>query len=102
MGTRDTVAIVSAELTIPSGKRYIRVQKEVADPDDPEDIETISGGSEGMRIILVPYDTDNSFTLKHNVDNIWINAEGDHTANNSADHCELIYNGSTWYDLSLK
>lgn len=102
LGAPSTIAVNSSkELIIPSGVRFVIVQKY---DTDPQEIETITLGDEadGVRLVIVPSTAAHSFKLMHDVDNIYIHAEADHTASVSNDFCELIYNGSYWYDHVLK
>ena len=66
-----------------------------------DDLETINGGSENMRLVLKANTTGRSVVLKDGVGNLQIN--GDFTMSNQSDFIELIYNTDRapfWYELS--
>ncbi len=91
------------ELTIQSGVININssihnVDTESASPTD--DLDTISGGSEGFRLILMANNSGRTVVLKDLTGNLQLN--GDFQMTNRADRIELLYDENTdfWYELS--
>lgn len=93
---------IGAELTIASGiitvgSSYIRVDTEADAASD--DLDTISGGSNGDRLVLRASDSGRSVVVKDNTGNI--QCAGDCTLDNIQDTIELIYDAAqaAWLEI---
>ena len=89
------------ELTIATGvvtatKSYHTIDTESDAASD--DLDTINGGSEGMRLVIRAVNSGRTVVVKDATGNIA--CAGDFTMDNVEDTMELIYDGSNWLELS--
>jgi hypothetical protein len=91
----STVGITATELTIASGvvtatRGYHLVDTESDGASD--DLDTISGGVDGMRLTIRPAHTDRTVVVKDGTGNI--QGPGDVTLDSSHDTCSMIYDAT--------
>jgi hypothetical protein len=94
----------SAQLTIASGAITITASNHQLVNEGgaaSDDLDTISGGSSGDLLILSTAANPQDVVIKDGTGNIELNiADGDCTLGNVRDRIMLVYQGSTWYEIS--
>lgn len=94
IGDGTVLTISSGEITVTGS--YHAVNTEASASTD--DIDTISGGVVGQRLVIRALDQTRTVVLKNNTDNLRL--AGDCILDNSTDTIELIYSGTNWLELS--
>jgi len=94
--------LAASELTISSGA--VTATKSLHDVDTEsdgasDDLDTISGGTEGDILIIRAEHTDRTVVAKDGTGNL--NLGGDRTLDNTQDRLMLVNNGSGWDELSF-
>jgi len=89
--------ISAGEITVGFASFYV-VDTELLSAAD--DLETINGGQEGMRIILRALDSSRVITLKRTGGNIRLDNGTDKVLSGSLDNIELIYSDAFWRQIS--
>jgi len=92
LGDLSTLIISTGAITITTG--YHKVQSESGTTDD---LTTINGGSIGQILVLTVLYT-HTVTVKDNTDNLRLS--GDFILTHDLDTLTLIYNGTTWNEIS--
>ncbi len=69
-----------------------------------DDLDTINGGTDGMRLILKTSATSGDVTLKHNTGNILLQGDQDFELQDVTWHIELLYDGiaDKWIELTRR
>lgn len=97
MGNSVEKTIASAAIN-PTRYTFIRVDTENNDATD--DLETISGASQGDILILRAENTARTVVVKHNVDNIYLQGVTDISLDDASKYLMLIYGpDSLWHDF---
>ena len=98
-----TLATLSSILTIAAGvitvtKSHHQTDTEAAAASD--DLDTISGGSDGQLLILCCNNDARTVVVKNGTGNLKLNVAGDFSLDNSLDYIMFIKRGSNWLELS--
>lgn len=91
-----------SELTIASGAITVTQACHTVDTqdDDPtDDLDTISGGTNGMLLFIRPENDARTVVVKHGTGNIWISGGADVTLDDVRDLIALVYDGTKWSDV---
>lgn len=94
-----------AELTVSSGAITITNSLHTVDTESDaasDDLDTINGGVDGMRLILRAANSARDVVVKHNTGNILLDGSTDFTLDTVWDQIELIYraSGTSWLEIS--
>jgi len=66
-----------------------------------DDLDTITGGVDGQRIILRTFSSSRDVTVKHNTGNILLDGAADKTLDSVRDVIELVFFASYWHQMSF-
>jgi hypothetical protein len=94
LGDGDEVTIASGVIT--ASKSYHEVDTESDASTD--DLDTINGGSKGMYLVLTAANSARTVVVKDGTGNI--QCSGDFSLTHINDTITLIYNGSSWLEIS--
>jgi hypothetical protein len=99
--TTSFQTISGGVITVAGG--YYRMIPEGGAPGT-DDLDTINGGTDGMRLILKTADNTGDVTLKHNTGNILLQGDQDLLLGDVTWHVELLYDGlaSKWVELTRR
>jgi hypothetical protein len=84
--------IATGAITITGGWHPVDTEGDGAS----DDLNTITGGVSGQRLVLIAANGARSVVIKHNVDNIKCPGAADITLAEDTDMVELIKYGTTW------
>jgi hypothetical protein len=100
-GAAGSQTISGGVLTVAGS--YYRMEPEGGNPGT-DDLDTINGGTDGMRLILKTSDNTGDVTLKHNTGNILLQGDQDFELTDITWHIELLYDGlaSKWIELTRR
>jgi len=93
-GTHTELTISGGIITITAITSYHSVDTESDAASD--DLDTISGGIEGMLLFICAEDDARTVVVKHGTGNILLSGAADFSLDSSSDICWLFYNGSNW------
>ena len=92
-----------SELTISGGSVTITGTRHTIDTQDDaasDELDTISGGVEGMIIALRAANDARTVVVKHNTGNIWLQGKADINLDDLEDGLLLVYDGTKWFDTA--
>jgi len=95
------VLTTGSELTIATGAITVTASHHTVDTEGDaasDDLDTISGGTDGMMLVLRAADSARTVVLKDAVDNLQL--AGDCTLDNAQDTITLMYSGTNWREIS--
>jgi len=96
--TIDTLNISSGEINVGYRSHYF---VDTEGDTSTDDLVTINGGVEGMRIIIQALSQARTVVLKANTGNLRLDSSSDKILDNSLDVIELVYRGSYWCQVSF-
>lgn len=94
IGSGSFLTISSGAVTITSSYHKVDTESSAA----TDDLDTINGGTEGDRLILMSVSSARDVVVKDGGGNIRL--EGDFTLDTSQDTIELFFSGTNWHELS--
>lgn len=101
VGAAGSQTISGGVLTVAGS--YYRMEPEGGSPGT-DDLDTINGGTDGMRLVLKTSDNAGDVTLKHNTGNILLQGDQDFELTDVTWHIELLYDGlvEKWVELTRR
>lgn len=93
-GDKGVITIATGAITVTSSYHRINTEANAA----TDDLDTINGGIEGMRLVLIALNSSRTVVIKDSTGNL--KTAGDFSLDHLNDTIELIFNGANWTELS--